>query len=462
MDIKVAIKIAYAKSTGETIREHADKLLERLQIIKQVRGDEIIESCPKQWQSEFWNLAEIIIEYHDYGKLHSPFQKRMIKAGNLKQNYDLIDVPEVPHNFLSPCFLPEDIIKKYKDILPVIIQAVAYHHNKDIDEKIFKTIVDNVAVNDLLRFKNPLFLKYWQYLNPQYYLSPNDQDLFKLLVLLKGLLHRTDYTASGDMDVEIKPDNIADIITSKLQHTGNDLNEMQQFVLNNTDKDLLVLSPTGSGKTEAGALYINKSKGFFILPLRVSIDAVYERLTGASQGQLKYGIKNIGLMHSTSLFKLVEKIEDKSSDIGENATLVENFEQIYKAEQEAKNLSFPFSITTPDQIFPFVFKYGGFEKIYSTLGYSKIVVDEIQMYNPRMLAYMLKGLQVVKELGGKIMIMTATFPEFLKKELNDLNISFGQIFETNHDNKFIRHYVKAEKDKDIIDEEGADTLQHGK
>ncbi len=453
MDLREAINIAYAKSTSETIREHTDKLHERLQRIRHIRGTEITALCPKEWQSEFWNLAEIVIEYHDYGKLHSPFQQRMIKAGKLKSNYDLIDIPEVPHNFLSPCFLPKEVIEKYRNILSVIIQAIAYHHDQDIDERIFKTIVDRIVEQDLSRFKEPLFLKYWQYINPQNYLNPKDQELFKLLVLLKGLLHRTDYTASGDIDVEMEPDNIADIIRSKLQNTGNDLTEMQKFVLKNTDKDLLVLAPTGSGKTECGALYINNNKGFFILPLRVSIDSIYDRLTGTAkeQSELRYGIKNVGLMHSTSFFKRMGEIEDKSSDIGENATLVKNFEQIYKAEQEAKNLSFPFSITTPDQIFPFVFKYGGFERIYSTLGYSKIVVDEIQMYNPRMLAYMLKGLQVVKELGGKIMIMTATFPEFLKKELKDLKIVFngGGIFCDDR----LRHYVKAEKDKDILDNE---------
>ncbi len=454
MDLREAIKKAYAKSTGETVREHTDKLHERLQRIKQIRGDEITALCPQEWQSEFWNLAETIIEYHDYGKLHSPFQQRVIKIGKLEPaKYKLIDVSEVPHNFLSPCFLPEDVIRKYQNLLPVIIQAIAYHHDRDIDERMFKIIIDEIADRDLSRFKNPIFLKYWQYLTPQKYLNPKDQELFKLLVLLKGLLHRTDYTASGDIDVEMAPDNIADIIISKLQSTGNNLTGMQNFVLKNADKDLLVLAPTGAGKTEAGALYINKNKGFFILPLRVSIDSIYDRLTGTAkeQSELRYGIKNIGLMHSTSLFRRMGDIEQKDSDIRENAPPAKNFEQIYKAEQETKNLSFPFSITTPDQIFPFVFKYGGFERIYSTLGYSKIVVDEIQMFNPKMLAYMLKGLQTIKELGGKIMIMTATFPEFLKKELEGLNIIFGEskIF---CDNK-LRHYVKAEKDKDILNEE---------
>ena len=64
-------------------------------------------------------------------------------------------------------------------------------------------------------------------------------------------------------------------------------------------------------------------------------------------------------------------------------------------------LSLPLNISTLDQLFDFVFKYKGYEMKLATLAYSKIVTDEIQMYDAEMLAYLIYGLRRIHELGGK-------------------------------------------------------------
>ena len=68
------------------------------------------------------------------------------------------------------------------------------------------------------------------------------------------------------------------------------------------------------------------------------------------------------------------------------------------------------TICTLDQIFDFVYRYKGFELKLATLSYSKVVLDEIQMYSPDLLAYVIKGLKYITNLGGKFAILTATFP----------------------------------------------------
>ncbi|MCS4470318.1 CRISPR-associated helicase Cas3' [Clostridium botulinum] len=90
-----------------------------------------------------------------------------------------------------------------------------------------------------------------------------------------------------------------------------------------------------------------------------------------------------------------------------------------------KQLSIPVNISTMDQIFDFVYKYPGYELKLTTLSYSKIVIDEIQAYGPDLLAYLICGLEKIAELGGKIAILTATLPPFIK-DLLQKNIKFRE------------------------------------
>lgn len=106
-------------------------------------------------------------------------------------------------------------------------------------------------------------------------------------------------------------------------------------------------------------------------------------------------------------------------------------------------LSLPLNISTLDQLFDFVFKYKGYEMKLATLAYSKIVIDEIQMYDAEMLAYLIYGLRRIHELGGKIAIVTATLPPFIKKLLRDKNIGNIVFKERDFTNDLKRHSVKV-------------------
>ena len=60
----------------------------------------------------------------------------------------------------------------------------------------------------------------------------------------------------------------------------------------------------------------------------------------------------------------------------------------------------------------------------ATLSYSKVIIDEIQMYSPELVAYILLGLKMITNVGGKFAIITATFPDFLYHEMERLGIPF--------------------------------------
>ena len=99
------------------------------------------------------------------------------------------------------------------------------------------------------------------------------------------------------------------------------------------------------------------------------------------------------------------------------------------------------TVCTVDQLFTTVFRYRGYEAKLATLSYSKIVIDEIQMYGPEIIGFLICGLKMVTELGGRFVIMTATFPGFLR----DIMESYGLKFimpEPFVDEKRIRHSVE--------------------
>ena len=129
-------------------------------------------------------------------------------------------------------------------------------------------------------------------------------------------------------------------------------------------------------------------------------------------------------------------------------------EEIFQYEQRGKAFSIPLSISTMDQLFNFVFKYQGYELKLTTLSYSRIVIDEIQMYSPDLLAYLIYGMEHIAKMGGKIAIMTATLSPFVK-ELLEKYVGFSKDNQKVFINDSIRHNVKVMdrkiNAKDILD-----------
>ena len=64
----------YAKSDPiETIKEHTDKLLENLEILKKEYGEKITQSIEMP-EERFWQLMKIVCKYHDAGTRRKGFQ----------------------------------------------------------------------------------------------------------------------------------------------------------------------------------------------------------------------------------------------------------------------------------------------------------------------------------------------------------------------------------------------------
>ena len=117
----------YAKSNPkETLREHTDALRKELETLKNCYGDkiEILTNLDKE---EFWRLLDIIVEFHDLGKVFTPFQN-VIREKIGEKKIDTSFENDIYHNFISPAFINYKNLNIYKYLKEVIFKSIGYHH----------------------------------------------------------------------------------------------------------------------------------------------------------------------------------------------------------------------------------------------------------------------------------------------------------------------------------------------
>ncbi len=414
----------YAKSNPiETIKEHTDKLLENLEILKRTYGSKIVQVIDMP-EERFWQLMKIICKYHDAGKVNSGFQNVIRNAIGEPLIPTKFNNDQIKHEQISPMFVPYKEYQLKKTERKLVYQSIYYHHERNnklhVDVDLLKEIIKEEIEPNIENIEKELKIQvpelkttYLGMVEGQARITEFD-DIYKDYCIMKGLLHRLDHCSSAWIPVEDDTkDGISEFVEKFMKQHKFKLNDLQEFAKENQDKNVIVIGSTGMGKTEAALLWSNKDKTFFTLPLRISINAIYDRIKET------IGYKHVGLLHSTAVDYLDEKNEENE------------FEKI----DQARNLYEKITTCTIDQIFPFVFKYRGYEKIYATLSYSKVVIDEIQAYSPEIVAIILKGLQMINNLDGKFMIMTATLPRIYKEKLEKMGIKFEY-------NEFIKDTIR--------------------
>lgn len=414
----------YAKSNPiETIKEHTDKLLENLEILKRTYGSKIIQVIDMP-EDRFWQLMEIICKYHDVGKVYSGFQNEIRKNIEETLLQTKFNNEQMKHEQISPMFVPYKEYELTKTERKLVYQAIYYHHERantiHIDKELLKDIIEEDIKPNIPKIENELQIKvpelktvYLGMVEGQARITEFD-DIYKDYCIMKGLLHRLDHCSSAWIPVEDETsDEISEFVEEFMNKKNFKTNDLQRFAKENQSQNVIVIGSTGMGKTEAALLWSNHDKTFFTLPLRISINAIYDRIKET------IGYNHVGLLHSTA----VDYLDDKNEE--------NEFEKI----RQARNLYEKITTCTIDQIFPFVFKYRGYEKIYATLSYSKVVIDEIQAYSPEIVAVILKGLQMINNLNGKFMVMTATLPRIYKEKLEEMGINFKY-------NEFIKDTIR--------------------
>lgn len=450
----------------QTIEEHTNKLIELFNQLKKIYG--------KYFKDHELELIKMACETHDLGKMNSRFQKKLYKSigkekcfkcdKDIEDIYKNFNIKEIPHGILSCAFLNIDELEdKFGiDYTEAIVSSVYNHHKRSsIENNLIKSKdIKEVVNKELKRYANIYdnSLKCDNFAIQMNVIKEgidNSYEFWLKFIVIKGMLNKIDYAASiyvynkeknkyefgmSKDDFEITADNSCEKVINKFEQKQYELNDCQQFMKDNKDKNIIVVASTGIGKTEGALLWAGESKTFYTLPIKVSINAIYERI----KKQEYYNEEKITLLHSDALSEIIKE----DSDFGD---AMEKY-------NKSKNLSYPFTVCTVDQLFYFVFKSLGTEILPATLKYSKIIIDEIQSYTPEITAFILYGLKVISDLGGQFCIMTATLPPIIKELMARKNIKFEtpKIFikKDENGNYIKRHFIKfieAENCEEIID-----------
>ena len=407
-DLSAVDLTQYLAKEDKSIAEHTEELFCELHILKRlgyIRNERI------------YNLTGYAIFYHDIGKINESFQRRI----RLHLKFD--PTKEVAHNILSFYFIDPNLFECVDEYYSVA-HAVLNHHDYCNTFEVLQDEKAKAIINELLAPFKTFEVRFRTIKNIKKKITDHES------ILIKGFLHKCDYSASAGIPIENKNDFLEQKLEDLLHRWGNGArwNDLQQFCIENRNQNIIAVAQTGMGKTEAGLHWIGNHKGFFVLPIRTAINAMYDRMKKELLQNERID-ERLALLHSTALDYYLQNEIDQELDVMDYYN-------------KSRQFSMPLSITTMDQLFDFVFKYQGHELKLATVSYSKVVIDEIQMYSADLLAYLVYGLKKIHEFGGKIAILTATFPPFIKDLLDPIEFQEG-LFVTD----IRRHHVYVYKEK---------------
>lgn len=416
MKKKYDLYLAKSMEENLTIQEHTQMVLDKF--------DDLMTADNQYFDENLKEMIKCAIEYHDIGKANYYFQEKMRKHRMAN---------EVPHGYLSALTLQRSKLNErldMKDGFRIVLNAVYYHHRRDcvsdeiikeFSEKNFKEQLDDFSNHNLKVSKSNLNCVYTRDNSEKIEL-----DQWISFALVKGVLNRCDWSASGNLPIEISPyqsmkENILRRFTP---------NQLQSFMLDHINDNVALIASTGAGKTEAALLWLNDQKGFFTLPMKVSANSIYDRIKEHYLLPID-GEKKVAILHG-DCYKFYRTRGDQEQDMFDY--------------HNAKNLAFPLTVCTIDQIFKFAYKALGTEHLLATLKYSKVIIDELQAYSPDMLATIITALEYIHKAGGKFAIITATLPQFILDELSECDIKYQRFLGDIQD----RHKIEIHKE-DMMD-----------
>ena len=248
----------------------------------------------------------------------------------------------------------------------------------------------------------------------------------------KGLLMAADHFASA---LEEKAESATDKLFIKPNLSFyNRQHHLYPLSLVSTDDErqhTLVTAPTGAGKTD---FLLRRCKGrvFYTLPFQASINAMYDRI----KNDLKDTNAQVYLLHAASNLKVKDgKVEERIMQ---------------------RHIGASVKVMTPHQMASIVFGIKGYEAMLLDLKGCDVILDEIHTYSSETQAIVLKIIEILKSIGCRIHVGTATMPTVLYDKILQLLGGKSEVYEVMLPNEilktFNRHIIhKVEQWNNCID-----------
>lgn len=228
---------------------------------------------------------------------------------------------------------------------------------------------------------------------------PGDSKALSLL-FVRGWLMASDHAVSA---------GVKEFRTPLPKPSPPSLRKFQEN-LSQHDGNAFLEAPTGSGKTLAAILWAlrNRQSGeriFYLLPHQASIEAMADTLEG------NFGKENVAVLHARALDYVFREHFEETGEYEVAAAKA-------REEVELNRLAHkPIKVATPFQLLKWLFGIPRFEIGLSEMVGGLFVFDEIHAYDAHIVALIVEMARFLKNLGGRFLFMSATFPPFLKQLL---------------------------------------------
>ena len=422
---------------------------------------------------DFFEHLFYAVALHDFGKAAVGFQKQL--TGRKRWNYR--------HEILSTGFVVTlqfsgkikqaialAILTHHKDIETLVDRYPCWPQNEygyqewqrrvseltpnwealmEIQERLPRWCPTEACAWTPVATTDQLISGYREYLAP-YLNNFEDGELTPLHgtygTLIRGCMIACDHLASaGKNEIQIALDNLearlAQQIETKANQKGIQFHGWTGFQQDagETDGQLILSAPTGSGKTEAALLWSHENQSetlgnrvFYVLPYTASINAMYNRLMDLVSDE------KIGMLHGKSAYFVYQQLVDKEYTYQEAAT------EAREQQNLTRKICRPYKVLTPFQLLKAFFGVRGFEMQMAEMSNGLFIFDEIHAYDPHTTALILTMIERLREdYDAKFCIMTATMPQFLKQMISEVLDEPAQVEMAAEDrDKFTRHRVK--------------------